>query len=70
MANRRPDIKADIKTAGDRGENVSLMEPLLIAGDSTHRPELTELAFELAQKSTGFRLHSNARIPPDAGTVS
>lgn len=55
MADKKPDIKADIKAAKDRGENVSLMEPLLIGGDSRHRPELTDLAVELAQRSAGFR---------------
>jgi len=55
MANKKPDIEADIKAAKDLGENVSAMEPLLIASDSKHRPELTELAFELAQRSAGFR---------------
>jgi Fic family protein len=55
MANKKPDIKADIKAARDRGENVSAMEPLLIGGDSKHRPELTDLAVELAAKSAGFR---------------
>jgi Fic family protein len=31
------------------------MEPLLIGQDSRHRPALTHLAFELSQKSAGFR---------------
>ena len=47
-------MKADIQAA-DRGEPVSLMEPLLISGDSRHRGALTDLAFELTQKSAGFR---------------
>lgn len=51
----KPDIKADFKVADDRGENVSAMEPLLIGSDSRHRSELTDLAVELAQRSTGFR---------------
>jgi len=55
MANKNPDIKADIKVVRDRGENVSAMEPLLIRGDSKHRSELTDLAVELAAKSAGFR---------------
>jgi len=46
---------ADIKTAEDRGELVSLMEPLLIGDGSRHRSGLTDLALELAQKSAGFR---------------
>ena len=47
----KPDIKADI----NRSENVSAMEPLLVGGDSKHRPALTDLALELAQQSAGFR---------------
>jgi Fic family protein len=48
-------MKADIRPAEDRGELVSLMEPLLIGEDSRHRGALTDLSLELAQKSTGFR---------------
>jgi len=45
---------ADIKMA-DRGETISLMEPLRIGEDSRHRTKLTDLAFELAQGSAAFR---------------
>src|SRR5271170_107441 len=55
MASREQDIEADIKAAKDRGETVSLMEPLLIAEGSRHRSALTDLALGLAQKSAGFR---------------
>jgi Fic family protein len=55
MSNNEQDIKADIKAVNERGENVSAMEPLVIGADSKHRPELTDLAVELAQKSAGFR---------------
>jgi Fic family protein len=49
-------MKADKnKVIEDRGEAVSVMEPLLIVEGSRHRGRLTELAFELGQKSTGFR---------------
>lgn len=44
-----------MKTVSDRGEKTTLMEPLLIGHSSRHRPELTDLALELAQKSAGFR---------------
>src|SRR5688500_4001439 len=44
-----------MKAAIDRGESVSLMEPLLLHEGSRHRAELTDLAIELAQKSAGFR---------------
>lgn len=49
------DIKQDIKSDIVRDESVSAMEPLLIGGDSKHRPALTDLAVELAQHSAGFR---------------
>ena len=47
-------MEADIKTA-DRGELVSVMEPLLIGDGSRHRGALTDLALDLTQKSAGFR---------------
>jgi Fic family protein len=47
-------MKADTQ-AVDRDEPVSLMEPLRLGEDSRHRPELTDLALDLAQKSAGFR---------------
>ena len=65
MADQKAAIEADTKAAQDRGETVSLMEPLLIRGDSKHRPELTDLAVELAARSAGFR-----RAVPDCLTVS
>ena len=49
------DIEADIKPVKDRGEAVSMMEPLLISDDSRHRVVLTDLALDLAQKSAGLR---------------
>src|SRR5229473_1828997 len=55
MGAKQADIKADIKAVKDRGEAVSLMEPLLIGDGSHHRTALTDLALELVQKSAGFR---------------
>jgi Fic family protein len=55
MAKTKADIKPDIKAAQNRGEAVSLMEPLLIGDSSRHRAGLTDLALELAQRSAGFR---------------
>jgi Fic family protein len=52
-------MKADIKAA-DRDEPITLMEPLLVGSDSRHRAALTDLAFELTQKSAGFR----SSLPP------
>ena len=39
----------------DRGETISMMEPLLLGGGSRFREMLTDLALELAQKSAAFR---------------
>jgi Fic family protein len=55
MTRNKPALQPDISAAEDRGEAVSLMEPLLISEGSRHRPALTDLALELAQKSAGFR---------------
>jgi Fic family protein len=48
-------MEADMETVVDREEMVSLMEPMRIGETSRHRPALTDLALELAQKSAGFR---------------
>jgi Fic family protein len=47
-------MKEDIE-AVDRGEAIAAMEPLLITAGSRHRGSLTDLAFDLTQKSAGFR---------------
>jgi Fic family protein len=47
-------MKADTQT-DDRGELVSVMEPLLIGGGNRYRTALTDLALDLTQKSAGFR---------------
>jgi hypothetical protein len=57
-------MRADIK-AEDRGELVSLMEPLLITDSSRCRGPLTDLAFDLTQKSAGFR----RSLPPSTMTA-
>jgi hypothetical protein len=54
------DMKADIiadarSPVSDRGEIVSLMEPLLVSEGSRFRGELVDLALELAGHSAGFR---------------
>jgi Fic family protein len=55
MGGSKADIKADVKAVVDRGEDVRLMEPLLIGETARERGELTDLAVELAAKSAGFR---------------
>jgi hypothetical protein len=46
----QPDIPA-----ADAGERTSLMEPLLLGDGYRNRAFITDLAFELAQKSAGFQ---------------
>jgi Fic family protein len=55
MGKSKEDKVADISAAYDRGESVSMMEPLLISESSRYRGELTDLAVELAGKAAGFR---------------
>ncbi len=54
MAAMKADIKADIP-AEDRGEQFSLMEPTRIGDGYRFRSRITDLAFDLAQKSAGFK---------------
>lgn len=46
-------MEADIKNV-DRGEPISMMEPMLVGDDSPHRGALTGLAFDLTRQSVGF----------------
>ena len=55
MAKIETDVNRDIGPVEDRGEPLSLMEPLVIGEGSRQRAALTDLALELAQKSAGFR---------------
>ena len=55
MSDSDPDMKAATEQVPDRGEPVSLMEPMRISETSRHRHDLADLAVELAAHSTGFR---------------
>lgn len=55
MNDNKTDMEADVEEVVDRGEQPSLMEPLLISESSRHRGVLTDLAVELAAYSAGFR---------------
>lgn len=48
-------MKPDAVAPVDRGEPVSLMEPMRISESARHRGDLNELALELAAHSAGFR---------------
>lgn len=62
MPDEKHDIKGDIT---DRGEDVSMMEPTLLAEGSRFRPRLTDMAVELAARSAGFR----RSLPPGIVTA-
>lgn len=49
----------------DRGEHPSLMEPLLLAEGSRHRPALSDLALELASRAAAFR----SKLPAGLATA-
>jgi len=59
MSDSDADIEAatgtDTKAVTDRGELVSLMEPMRISETSRHRAGLADLAVELAAHAAGFR---------------
>jgi hypothetical protein len=57
---KEADLKPDKKADKDLGESVSVLEPMLLEQTSRHRGQLTDLALELAQRSSGFR-HSLPR---------
>jgi len=52
---RKSDMQADMEEVSDRGESVSLMEPMRISESSRHRGALADLAVDLAAHSAGFR---------------
>jgi Fic family protein len=49
------DEEADTEAVIDRDEGIAILEPLQIGDSSPHRPELTDLAVDLAATSAGFR---------------
>lgn len=42
MINNKPDIKADIRSEPDRGEDAVAMEPLLVSDSAPRREVLTK----------------------------
>jgi Fic family protein len=58
MVSGEADIEAAKAKAAkgiDRGEAIGLMEPLVLAQGSPHRPALSDIAIELATRSAGLR---------------
>ncbi len=65
MSRSDTDIDADIKAVVDRKEHPSEMESMLVSQGSPHRPELNDLAVELAAEAAGFR----RSLPPGVVTA-
>ena len=55
FADMEADIPSDLSKGSDRGEPISLMEPMRISEHSRHRGTLTELMVELVGNSASFR---------------
>ena len=55
MAALEADIMADILQGEDRGEDVGMMEPLLIGEAAPRRTEMVDLALDLTRRSTALR---------------
>ncbi len=69
MKTQRSDIKSDISPTIDRGESLSLMEPLSISENSVYRNRLMDLAMELVAKSAGFRRSLPPAIQASLATI-
>ncbi len=69
MSIKGADSKPDTIAAEDRGERIALMEPLILGEGSRHRPELTDLALDLAQRSAGFRRSLPESLLPSLATL-
>ena len=60
MAYLEQDNKPDKITSTDRGEYTAVMEPILVRQDAKSRAQLSDLALELTEKSTGL----SRSLPP------
>lgn len=69
MNTLKPDTTTDNKEAADRGEPLSLMEPLCIPAGSRFRDSLNDLVVELAAKAAGFRQGLPPRMIPALATL-
>lgn len=69
MSMKKSDKESDISAVIDRGESLSMIEPLIISENSTHRNELADLAVELVAKSSGFRRSLPSAIQTSLATM-
>ena len=66
---QKADMEADIFPVIDRGEPIGLMEPVVLSEDCRKRGLLNDLAFELGQKSAGFRRSLPRSVVPSLATL-
>jgi hypothetical protein len=66
MAKNETGKQADISAVADRGEAVTMMEPLLVSEESRHRGELTDRTRILLWAEEEIRLDA---LPPRTGTL-
>ena len=69
MVDQKPDMKADLKEAEDRGEAVTFMEPMMVRQNTKAREELADLALDLTARSTGFRRSLPDGVVRSLGTL-
>lgn len=69
MNKKLTDNKSDILNCIDRGESLSLMDPLLLSENSPDRRELIDLALELVAKSSGLKHSLPSAIQASLATV-
>ncbi len=69
MSIERSDKTSDILAVIDRGENLSLIEPLLISEYAIARNNLTDLAVELVAKAAGFRRSLPSAMQTSLATI-
>jgi hypothetical protein len=69
MGIKKSEKRSDILAAVDKGERLSMMEPLLLSESSIHRKKITDLAVELVAKSAGFRRSLPSAIQTSLATV-
>lgn len=62
--NIKADIIEDIKTPEDRGESISLIEPLCISATAHSRTQLNDLALTLVAKNAGLRQSLPCKLVP------
>lgn len=69
MVKSKEDISGDISCAVDRGEQLSLMEPMIISTGSRFREELNDKAIDLVASSAGLLKSLPEKIVPGLASL-